>query len=84
MAQGDCITLRVVTPERTLVEKVVSKVSLPGSMGSFMVLRNHAALITSLGKGEVRYMSEGEESGVAISSGFVEVNDNTVIVCAEV
>ena len=84
MAQSDCITLRVVTPERTLVEKVVSKVSLPGSMGSFMVLRGHAALITSLEKGEVRYMSEGVEDSVAISSGFVEVNDNMVIVCAEV
>jgi len=72
------------TPEKTLVEKAVSKVSLPGSRSAFMVLRNHAPLITSLEKGEVKYDSEGVEGSVAIASGFVEVKDNTVTVCAEV
>ena len=72
------------TPEKTLVEKAVSKVSLPGSRSAFMVLRNHAPLITSLEKGEVKYDSEGVEGRVAIASGFVEVKDNTVTVCAEV
>ena len=84
MAQGDCIFLRIITPERTLVEKAVSKVSLPGSRSAFMVLRNHAPLITSLEKGEVKYESEGVEYRVSIVSGFVEVKDNTVTVCAEV
>ena len=84
MAQGDCIFLRIITPERTLVEKAVSKVSLPGSRSAFMVLRNHAPLITSLEKGEVKYESEGVECRVSIASGFVEVKDNTVTVCAEV
>lgn len=72
------------TPEKTLVEKAVSKVSLPGSRSAFMVLRNHAPLITSLEKGDVKYDSEGVEGSVAIASGFVEVKDNTVTVCAEV
>lgn len=72
------------TPEKTLVEKAVSKVSLPGSRSAFMVLRNHAPLITSLEKGEVKYDSEGVEGSVVIASGFVEVKDNTVTVCAEV
>lgn len=72
------------TPEKTLVEKAVSKVSLPGSRSAFMVLRNHAPLITSLERGEVKYESEGVEGSVAIASGFVEVKDNTVTVCAEV
>ena len=49
-----------------------------------MVLRNHAPLITSLERGEVNYESEGVEGSVAIASGFVEVKDNTVTVCAEV
>lgn len=84
MAQSDCIFLRIMTPEKTLVEKAVSKVSLPGSRSPFMVLRNHAPLITSLEKGEVKYDSEGVEGSVAIASGFVEVKDNTVTVCAEV
>jgi len=84
MVQSDCIFLRIMTPEKTLVEKAVSKVSLPGSRSAFMVLRNHAPLITSLEKGDVKYDSEGVEGSVAIASGFVEVKDNTVTVCAEV
>ena len=84
MVQSDCIFLRIMTTEKTLVEKAVSKVSLPGSRSAFMVLRNHAPLITSLEKGEVKYDSEGVEGSVAIASGFVEVKDNTVTVCAEV
>ena len=84
MAQGDCIFLRIMTREKTLVEKTVSKVSLPGSRSAFMVLRNHAPLITSLEKGDVKYESEGVEGIVSITSGFVEVNDNMVTVCAEV
>jgi F-type H+-transporting ATPase subunit epsilon len=84
MAQGDCILLRIMTPEKILVEKTVSKVSLPGSRSAFMVLRNHAPLITSLEKGQVKYVSEGTEESMSIASGFVEVNENVVTVCAEV
>lgn len=84
MSQGDCIFLRIMTPERTLVERLVSKVSLPGSRSAFMVLRNHAPLITTLDRGYVKYESEGVEGSVAITSGFVEVKENTVTVCAEV
>ena len=84
MKQTDCILLRILTPEKTLVEKAVSKVSLPGTRGHFMVLRNHAAIISSLEKGDVKFMSEDVEETISISSGFVEVKDNTVTVCAEV
>ena len=72
------------TPEKILVEKAVSKVSLPGSRSAFMVLRNHAPLITSLEKGQVKFVSEGTEESISIVSGFVEVNENVVTVCAEV
>ena len=84
MAQGDCILLRIMTPEKILVEKAVSKVSLPGSRSAFMVLRNHAPLITSLEKGQVKFVSEGTEESMSIVAGFVEVNENVVTVCAEV
>ncbi len=84
MTQNDCIFLRIMTPEKILVEKAVSKVSLPGSRSPFMVLRNHAPLITSLDKGHVKYVSEGTEESMSIASGFVEVKDNIVTVCAEV
>ena len=76
--------LTVLTPEKTLLEAGVSKVTLPGSKGSFMVLRSLAPVITSLTEGDVVYMSGDEQGRIHVLAGFVEVNDNRITVCAEV
>ena len=84
MSPADNISLIILTPEKTLLEKRVSKVSLPGTKGRFMVLRNHAPLISSLEEGDIVLESEGVEYKIFIASGFADVHDNTVTVCAEV
>ena len=84
MSSADKISLIVLTPEATLLEKQVSKVSLPGTKGRFMILKDHAPLISSLEEGEVTYVSDGDEGRILLVSGFVEVVDNKVTVCAEV
>lgn len=83
MSASDNIHLTILTPEKTLLEKLVSKISLPGSKGRFMILRNHAPLISSLEEGDLVYESEGVEERVHVMSGFVEVVDNEVVVCVE-
>ena len=80
----DVIKLHIVSPEGTLVEQAVSAVTLPGTVGPFEVLKDHAALISSLVKGDIVYVSEGKESRLPIACGFVEVRDNTVVACVEV
>ena len=80
----DVISLHIVSPEGTLADVKVSAVTLPGTLGPFEVLKDHAALISSLEKGEIVYVSEGTEQRLAISSGFVEVLDNHVDACVEV
>ena len=80
----DVIKLHIVSPEGTLVEQAVSAVTLPGTVGPFEVLKNHAPLISSLEKGDIVYGSEGAERRLPIASGFVEVRDNQVDVCVEV
>ena len=80
----DVIKLHIVSPEGTLVEQAVSAVTLPGTIGPFQVLKDHAAIISSLEKGDIVYVSEGKESRLSISEGFVEVRDNQVDVCVEV
>jgi F-type H+-transporting ATPase subunit epsilon len=80
----DCIALHIVSPEGTLVETTVSAVTLPGTLCPFEVLKNHAALISSLEKGDIVYVSEGKEHRLPIAEGFVEVRDNQVDVCVEV
>ena len=74
------IHLDIITPEGTVVCQDVDRVELPGSAGRFVVLKDHAPLISSLVEGEIVY---GQEGRVHISSGFVEVADNHVLACVE-
>lgn len=75
--------LDVISPERTLVHAAVEVVELPGTKGRFEVLLDHAPLISSLEKGVIAYRNGEGTDKVAISSGFVEVNDNHVVACVE-
>ncbi len=77
------LVLDVMSPERTLVHAVVDSVELPGTKGRFEVLKDHAALISSLEKGRVTYRTGEKTESVDISSGFVEINDNHVVACVE-
>ncbi len=76
--------LDILTPEKTLFSGEASSVSLPGVMGMFTVLENHAPMISSLRVGgTITYTVGGKENHVDIGGGFVEVLDNMVTVCVE-
>jgi len=79
------IKLHILTPEGTLVQQDVDRVELPGSKGRFVVLKDHAPLVSSLVEGEILYGPlDGEGDMLRISSGFVEVIDNQVTACVEI
>ena len=80
----DAIKLHILSPEGTLVDAQVSLVSLPGIVSPFTVLPGHAALVTALVAGNIRYVEDGAEKRLAIREGFVEVKDDEVNVCVEV
>lgn len=84
MGMQDNIKLTVLTPQDTLFDNLVEKVDLPGDKGRFMVLKNHAPIISSLCEGDVVYVSDGAEGRIHVASGFVMVNENVVTICAEV
>lgn len=76
------MTLKIISAEDILFEGEVSQVSLPGTMGAFTVLRNHASLISTLVKGTVGYTdTEGEEQLIEVEGGLVDVDNNVVSVC---
>lgn len=75
------ITLKIISPERMVLSTEVSLVEIPGALGRFEILKNHAPLISSTEKGVIRYVREGESHEIECSAGFVEVRDNTVTVC---
>jgi len=71
------------TPARMLVTAEVDEIVAPGSEGYFGVLPGHAALLTTLGSGEVSYRSEQREHFLAVTGGFAEVRGERVIILAE-
>lgn len=79
----DPIRLHILSPEGEVLDTMTSLVVLPGMQGLFEVLQDHAPLITSLEEGEILYQDGAERKAVAIRSGFVEVRNNCVDVCAE-
>jgi F-type H+-transporting ATPase subunit epsilon len=75
--------LRLVTPERLLIDTDVEEVYAPGILGEFGVLPLHITFLTALTVGAVRYRASGREHHVAISGGFAEVVDDTVTILAD-
>lgn len=89
--------LEIVTPEASLVQGEVESLTVPGTDGEFQMLNNHAAIVSSLGKGIVAFSGNPEfmpafkdrftqKDGkwlLPISSGTVQMVDNKVIVLAD-
>ncbi|MBE6285608.1 MAG: F0F1 ATP synthase subunit epsilon [Bacteroidales bacterium] len=81
--ENGVLMLHILSPEKTLFKGKVSQVRLPGTKAPFMVLYNHAPLITSLEAGAVRWSSAEGNGELAVLGGFAEVKDNNVTLCVE-
>ncbi len=75
--------LEILTAERSLFEGDVDALTAPGAEGELGVLPHHAALMTALQPGELRYRSGNEETQLAVTGGFMEVTANRVVVLAD-
>lgn len=76
--------LRIVSPEKVVFDGKVDSVLVPGTLGSFEILKDHAPIISSLEKGVVVYQSHQQRQTIVILGGFVEVKQNDVSLCLEV
>ena len=70
--------LEIVTPEKTVFSGAVGNVYMPGANGEMGVLEGHAALVTALEPGELRYEKDGQILTLAVGSGFAEVTQARV------
>lgn len=76
--------LEIVTPDEKIFEGEVVTATFPGIDGSFQVLSNHAPLISTIGKGDIRYTEEKKkEVLLGVDGGVVEVLNNKVTVLVE-
>jgi len=80
----DQLKVRLVTPDRILVDQTVEAVEVPGKSGYFEVLYGHAPMLSEIGAGEVRlHGGEAGDQRYVVARGFVEVLPERVTILAE-
>lgn len=92
------MVLEIISPEAVLLSGAVTSVSVPGVNGEFQMLKNHAPIVSALGKGNVKINAKGlkiakgfdalfTKSGdnyiLPINSGTIELNNNKIIVLVD-
>lgn len=75
--------VEIITPDKKVFEGEAVSTTFPGIDGSFQVLKDHAPLISSLGRGPVTVKTGAGSEEFKISGGVVEVLSNKVVVLAE-
>lgn len=90
--------LEIVTPEASIVAGEVESVTVPGTEGPFQMLNNHAAIVSLLDAGKVKFrgnptIKEGFEKKftkddcgkwvLEITGGTVECKENRIVVLAD-
>ncbi len=78
------LAVRLVTPDRVLLDATAEAVELPSASGYLEALYGHAPLLAELGAGEVRlHGGTAGEQTFFVAWGFVEVLPERVTILAE-
>ena len=76
--------LRIVTPDRTIVDRKVAGVRFQGVDGGYGILPNHAPLMTAISTAGAAEITEldGKKNELFVSDGFAQVQNNVLtLVC---
>src|SRR3989344_2154791 len=68
------LKLKIITPERLVLQEMVDQVTLPTTEGEITILPEHIPLIVGLSSGDVVALVNGEHVPMAVVGGFVEVS----------
>ena len=77
------LELRVIAPERVVLETRVESLQALGLDGWVGVLPRHAPMLLALDVGLLRFVEEGVRRSIFVSGGFLEVRDDRVRVVTE-
>jgi len=77
------VKLEIITPEKKLFDGQVKLVQVPGTNGSFEVMKNHAPIISTLSRGTIKVITETDQHQlIDIVSGIIEVKANNISILA--
>lgn len=75
--------LEIITPEKKLFDGKVKLVQVPGTKGSFEILKNHAPIISTLSRGTIKVITDTDQQQlIDIVSGIIEVKANSISILA--
>lgn len=77
------ITVEIVTPEREVFSEPADFVVVPGVLGYLGILPNHAPIVAGVDIGIIKVIAGKNEIKFAVSGGFMEVNQNKVVLLAD-
>jgi len=66
------LQLKIVTPEKLILEELVDSVTIPTTEGEITILPDHVPLIASIASGDIVAISDGEHIPMEVVGGFVE------------
>lgn len=76
--------LQVITPDKLAYDGDITAVTVPGTAGSFQILKDHAAIVSTLDDGKVIIKAAAEGTHIIdIKGGVVEAKDNNIVILAE-
>ncbi len=76
--------LEIIAPDKKLYSGEVDLVQVPGSKGSFEILKNHAPIISTLEQGKIKIVDiKGGTTFYEVDGGVIEAKNNKIIVLAE-
>ena len=77
------MTLEILTPEKEIFKGDIKSVTLPGTLGEFQILNQHAPIISTLTNGSIKIVNVKNEKNIFdINGGVVEMLNNKIIVLA--
>ncbi len=80
---ADTMQFDLVSPEKRLASFTATSVQIPGTDGDMTAMPGHSPVITTLRPGIVRVQSGDGNKDYVVTSGFVEVTEDSVSVIAE-
>jgi len=66
------LKLKIVTPEKLILEELVDQVTVPTTEGEITILPDHIPLVASIASGDIVAISNGEHIPMEVIGGFIE------------
>ena len=77
------LSFEIITPEKTIYKDEVDEIIVPTTKGEIAILPSHINLLTQVSAGELIIKKGSDTHTIAVTGGFLEVNNNKISILAD-